>query len=312
MTTQPHKDSLLGSLRGLTRRLLGADEPEEARPDQREMAQRVLRRLKTGEIKVPIFPVAAQRTTELINNPNARVTEIASIIETDAALCAELLRVANSAAFSGGTEIRTVQRAIAQLGLNKLRSLLFVVIRRAMFPRSAFKELHTSYFNQAMAVACACEALEPLLGLSEEGSFLFGILHNIGRSGMLNVITEMQNADELPRDLTLAEVERLVSHTYEPCGAIIARKWRLPDEFQRVIFHHRSPDRLDASVRLPTLLTYLAIELCVSHRVGGFSRAIGVHINDCPHIQRLALDPHTLNRAAAKAKVQYTDLRGCF
>ncbi|MEL6179954.1 MAG: HDOD domain-containing protein [Myxococcota bacterium] len=314
MTVHPshQQASFLDNLRELTRRLIGAESKHPDRPSVREMAKTIQEVLKTGDIKVPIFPAAAQHTTELIGDPNARISEIASLIETDAALCAELLRVANSAAFSGGTEIRTVQRAVAQLGLNRLRSMLFVVVRNAMFPRRTYKDLHARYFQQSLAVACACEALEPILGISIEGSFLFGILHNIGCAGLLNIITELQHSEELPRDLTVEEVEHLVSLTYEPCGAIIARKWHLPLDFQHAIRYHNTPERLtNSGDRAPALLTHLAIELCASYHIGDFPPHLS-NIHHSPHIQKLDLDPDALNRAAAKTKVHFADLRSCF
>ena len=285
--------------------------PAEA-PSAREMIRKVREVLKREEFSVPVFPAIAHKVTSQIDDPRTEIADIAQMIESDPALAGQILKVANSAAFSGGTAIVTVQRAIAQLGFNRVRGLLFAVVRNNMFPRGHHRELHTTYFRQALATAAASDALGPMVRVNVEQRFLYGILHNIGRSCMLNVISEMQSRKELPREIDPATTRAIIDLTYEACGAVLAHRWKLPEDFRDVIRYHRVPERSTESEHYnAVLLTHLAISVCATWGVGYKRDPLNVIFNS-PHAVRLGLNPADFDHVAKDALRRFEELTSAF
>ena len=65
---------------------------------------------------LPILPAAAQQALALLASDNWNSRALQSIATSDPVLAAELIRVANSAAFGARLEIKTLAQAIAYMG----------------------------------------------------------------------------------------------------------------------------------------------------------------------------------------------------
>ncbi|MEO1270686.1 MAG: HDOD domain-containing protein [Myxococcota bacterium] len=279
-------------------------------PSAQDMLDAIREELKTETFAIPIFPTIAQRVLAKVNDPRVEVADIARLIESDSALAAQVLGVSNSAAFSGGTPIVTVQRAIAQLGLHRVRSLLFAVMRRNMFPRSQHRPHHQAYFHEALATAAAAEALGLAIkvDVGTEQRFLYGILHNVGKPCMLNLISHMQSRHQLPRTLDAETTQALVALTYEECGALLAQRWKLPTDFSDVICYHKVPEQLDATYRNGALLTHMAIAVCSTWGIGYMRDPLNIVFNS-PHAAQLGLTPADFDHAAQSTLERYTTLK---
>ena len=73
---------------------------------------------------LPPIPQAVQRALTLIYDPESNAAELASILSTDQALAAKVLRWANSAYYGIENRIVTIQQAIVVLGMNILQELV--------------------------------------------------------------------------------------------------------------------------------------------------------------------------------------------
>src|SRR5271166_4811337 len=71
----------------------------------------------------PISPVVGRLLSTLSADPETvSLSHLGDLIEKDAILAGKVLGLANSALYNRGSEIVSVHRAIARLGLNKLRN----------------------------------------------------------------------------------------------------------------------------------------------------------------------------------------------
>ena len=64
----------------------------------------------------PLIPVSTVQLVNICNDPDHSLKDIIQIVKYDAALTANILRVVNSAAFSRGNAIDTIDRAVSLLG----------------------------------------------------------------------------------------------------------------------------------------------------------------------------------------------------
>ena len=76
------------------------------------MIERILRSVQ----HVPAFPMTIRRVTELLQDENFSVPEVAQVIQFDQAITAYLLRMCNSAYFGIRSRIGTLNEAVMYLG----------------------------------------------------------------------------------------------------------------------------------------------------------------------------------------------------
>ncbi|MDD2384061.1 MAG: HDOD domain-containing protein [Sulfurospirillaceae bacterium] len=84
------------------------------------MLDQIAERIKT----LPPLPKSFHQISLICNNENASVSDLASIIEEDPMLVANLLKVANSPLYSFRREIKSVLQAVSLFGMSTTRSLV--------------------------------------------------------------------------------------------------------------------------------------------------------------------------------------------
>jgi len=74
--------------------------------------------------RLPALPDSVRRIGELLEQPDIEVNEVAAVIRRDAAITAKLLSRANSAAFSFTHQVKSVELAVALLGLRETYTIV--------------------------------------------------------------------------------------------------------------------------------------------------------------------------------------------
>ncbi|MDQ7008123.1 MAG: HDOD domain-containing protein [Acidobacteriota bacterium] len=69
------------------------------------------------------LPVSVQRLIEALDDENLHLADVADIIEEDAALTANVLRLVNSSLYAGRFEITRLRDAVTRLGTAELLHL---------------------------------------------------------------------------------------------------------------------------------------------------------------------------------------------
>lgn len=283
------------------------DAPAELSRDVKLM---VVSTIKAGDFKAAVLPTSAQKALSVCSRPNVEPKELVDVIEFEPALASALLRLANSPLYAGRTQILTVQRAVMHLGISATKDLLFAEVRKAVFPSGAFKELHTSYFRQALATASSCNALGPTLANSGEQRFFYGLFHNIGKSCILTVLHELKKKGDIQETLSDENVDNLVQKIYVPCGVLLARHWKLHPEFQRAIAYHAAPETCGDHDDPIAILTHLAIHLNTTWGIG-YDRG-QTSIFESPYVYHLSIPPSELDDVAHRVMADFEKICGGF
>src|SRR5690606_13810194 len=84
--------------------------------------------LMGGRAALPMLPAVAQSALELVNDPDASVAEFAKLIDKDPPIAARFLSVANSALYSRGRKVTSMEEAVMRLGIYGCRDLLMQVV----------------------------------------------------------------------------------------------------------------------------------------------------------------------------------------
>src|SRR5882724_4636178 len=134
--------------------------------------------------KLPPFSPVLTRLLATLADENVSFGELAGIIETDAVLAGNLLRVVNSPLYGRIATINSVRHAVAILGSIKIRNLVLglSVSRRWATSRVPGKWNPRQFNAHSLAVA----VLSDLVVLEKpfpypEGAFTAGLLHDVGK-----------------------------------------------------------------------------------------------------------------------------------
>src|SRR5262249_22500943 len=114
-------------LRGLFR--------SNARPQEDETVE-LAARLEQNVLRLvgnmPTLPDIATRAMALANDRNTDAAEFARLIEGDAAIATDLLRIANSAFYSGGAPALKLAQAVVRLGMFPCKNLIVSISMKSL------------------------------------------------------------------------------------------------------------------------------------------------------------------------------------
>lgn len=202
--------------------------------------------LDDSEIELPRMPRVADQALLKLREENVDYRDLANIVQQDAALTAQVLRVANSVMYRGFSEIRNLDLAFARIGQRALRSVILgttvrnIAIRTGGSTRSLGEEL----WRGSLASGVVCGEVAKRLHKSEDDAFLIGLLHDIGMLGVLRVCHDYAQRRG-GKQITPALYYRLATDWHQHLGRRLADAWALPDPLPELIGSHHaavSPD----------------------------------------------------------------------
>lgn len=203
---------------------------------------RMLEQVRT----LPPLPQGVAALLALDQSDPALVEKTKSVIEADPALTAQLLKVSNSAAFTGQEIVDSVERGIMRVGARMIVGSFAETHLQGTFDVS--KEPGSGLWNaSALAAHLALKLAEaaPSVGLKPETAYTYGLLHDVGRLAMAHALGDalLEIAAEAPALRTeLVRRERaLFGFDHAVAGRLVGNRWRLPADITLVIAAHHLP-----------------------------------------------------------------------
>ena len=187
--------------------------------------------------------------TMLGDTDDISVTRVAQLIERDAVIAGNILRVVNSPIYQRRTVIQSIRHAIVLLGLPKVRNLaLGMSINHFSAKAKGVPDWSTSEFNQhSVAMALLCDRLTHQLGvIGGDVAFLGGLFHDFGR--LLIAVGLPTQYSEVARlraagQSSLPQCERSVlGFDHADLSGEVLATWRLPLTLQTAVRFHHAPE----------------------------------------------------------------------
>ncbi|HQP32219.1 MAG TPA: HDOD domain-containing protein, partial [Deltaproteobacteria bacterium] len=203
---------------------------------------------------LPTLRSSKLRLFSILEDENADIRDVERIIESDPAMSAKMVRLANSAFYRHAKPSRTIHDAIVTIGFDMVRCIAL-----SMSVMQTFNSKDTvaqSLWRHSSAVALTA------LGMGktrDERGCLFsgGLLHDLGRVVLIwkEPTTYATLFKHTWPDL---EQERTVFETdHTRLGEEVAQRWHFPADVIDVIRHHHAPtSRPSAVVCLVDLIVH--------------------------------------------------------
>ncbi|MGE0879041.1 MAG: HDOD domain-containing protein [Acidimicrobiia bacterium] len=250
-------------------------------------------------LELPTQGVAAACLLRLIDAPGddaADIAELATIVESDVALSAQILRLANGPAHGTAGRVSNVRQAMTVLTVPTVRAVALAATMRMVDGRP--KAGPAGYWHHAVTTAASTAAVARLVGYNEAEAFSVGLLHDLGgfllhvqdanRFQQSQGMTTPQSIDEV-----LTTERALFGIDHAGAGAEALHAWGLPAHVvESVALHHVAVEITAVSVHALALILRAGEALALAG-----SRPVSGH---CPIDPARALGALSLGESAVR------------
>jgi HD-like signal output (HDOD) protein len=265
--------------------------------------------------RIPAVPSTYTELARLAQDPKSDSSAFAKVIELDAAVCAKVLQLVNSAYFGLGQKIVSVRAAVTYLGVEVIKSL---VLGSTSFSDKAISEVkgfspdRLQHHSMLTALLAKKIVANPALA---DAAFTAGLLHDIGALVLLyaappDYVRSLERAKQLGGDSAAAERE-IFGVTHAEVGAYLLGLWGIPFPIvEAVAFHHR-PNEVALESRPLVSAIHIASGLVEEMTdAGGKTRTDGPSLDSSARIDVAFLREAGLEEAFKKNRADAESLLG--
>jgi HD-like signal output (HDOD) protein len=204
--------------------------------------------------RVPALSPTATQLLGRLAHRHCEVRELADLIERDPLLSAQILAIANSAAFGRSHQISSIQHAVTMIGLGTVRkfalarSISNLFGRRKIAPSFSITRfnLHSVATGMFLELLAECVPLE-----DAEDAFLAGLFHDVGKLIIAVALPQEYENILATAALTrepLLDIERSLLETdHAELSALAVDFWGLGDPIREAAAYHHDPEKWPAA-----------------------------------------------------------------
>jgi len=226
--------------------------------------------LRSGKVELPAYDLTCQRIRQEIGKNDPNIKDIEKMIISDQALTAQVLRVANSAFYSGLKKISTVRDAMIRLGTNEIANIVTIISQGKNYQaKDPFVAgLMEKLWQHSVACAAGAQWLAQLANLRNllNEAFLAGLLHDVGKLFLLTVIENLKVSGKLSFPLNEDLVNQTLTDLHTESGHSLLKNWNLPEIYSGVVRDHHA-DKFDANDDL-LVIVRLVDQACLKNGLG--------------------------------------------
>jgi putative nucleotidyltransferase with HDIG domain len=190
---------------------------------------------RAPSFRLPMLPAAAMQALVLANDSGAGAREIEAAVAEDPGLTARVLRVASAPLYGVVGGVTSLRAAVLRLGQVTLRDVLYQAVAEAHVFRGGAERRLEILRAHSVGVGHATRVVAQAVGSRTEDAFLCGLLHDLGRPILLQVLAE--GAGEVPEE----QWSRVIDLAHVDVGVAVGRMWGLPAAVLDGIAHHHGP-----------------------------------------------------------------------
>ena len=220
------------------------DHRSDSSENQQELKSRIIQSIKD----LPPMPQVVVKIQHLISDLNSDVTDLAAIIESDQAVAAKVLKMANSAYFGMSGKISSIHQASILLGYQTLGEIVTMAgavgILSGSMPGYGYDSQELWKHSLAVAFSAKMIAERKNRDLIYE-AHTAGLIHDVGKIILDKYILE--NMDRISvymvqEEKSFLEAERdIFGFDHAEIASEVCRTWKIPEKITLAIGCHHQP-----------------------------------------------------------------------
>lgn len=212
---------------------------------------------------LPSLPDSLKKVMDICKSENLEMTKLASEIEKNPSLSADLLKLSNSTSFITRVTVKNILHATKIVGSNNILSMLYAVssykLMKEKYPKMEKEWEHankTSIFASKLARENGLTKFAEVIAVG-------GLLHDLGKILLLSVESElMKKISELVKNKNIESSkvleESFIGISHSEIGRMLASKWNFPEDLLNIIEFHHSPNQANEKYKSLVEVVYLA------------------------------------------------------
>lgn len=220
-------------------------ESNETALDTDDLKRKILNKVKD----LPPMPKVLFKAREVMSDPKSGFKEIAQVIETDQAIAARVLKVANSAYYGLSGMVNSIHQASVVLGYQTLEQVITMVSSSSLLGKQlkGYGLSAGALWRHSLAVAIASRLVAQKRAPSLEGdAFSVGLIHDAGKLALDTYIIqknkEIQNFLKNETPSFLAAERQVLGFDHTEIAFDLCIKWKLPESHAEAMRFHHQPD----------------------------------------------------------------------
>ena len=191
-------------------------------------------------IHLPTLPKIRAKFREMVIQ-GAVSQQLAGLLKKDVAISTELIRSSNSVYYRGFIANKSLEQAISRLGISATQQLVDELSGREYFSmqNKKYRALIEQFWQHSIASAYAAEITSDALKLKlKTDPFFMGLLHDIGKLVLLQIIADMEHKGKLNGDITSEKLVNTINEHHGQFGARLLEKWKYAQDYIHGALYH--------------------------------------------------------------------------
>lgn len=185
---------------------------------------------------------AAVHVLQLTDDPNTDGRHLAEAIDREPIMAAQILRLANSAAFGMSRRVASTQHAVSVVGFDSVRAVAAIL---ASGLRNHKTPTPDGFWNHCAATAAACSVISSRFGMSRGEAFSLGLLHDLGAAILCSVdplgykaLCDSGSGTREDTASRCAQEIAMYGMSHAEAGARLFASWSFPELFVDAVANH--------------------------------------------------------------------------
>lgn len=246
-----------------------------------DLKKKILRTLSD----LPSMPQVVIKAQEIISDPDSGIKQLAGVLESDQAIAANVLKMANSAYYGLSGRVSSIQHASVVLGYETLEELIIVAGTSMLLDKKlrGYGFDSGELWRHSLAVAFGSRTISSMRFPDLENSaFLAGLIHDAGKLMLDEYVFERKEAFgefmEYGQETFLSAEKEIFGFDHSEIGFRICNHWHIPEALGVAIRYHHYPsrsnkDKLAYAVYMADSIVHMADSIA---RMGGVEKDIDV------------------------------------
>ncbi|MEZ6096435.1 MAG: HDOD domain-containing protein [Pirellulaceae bacterium] len=208
-----------------------------------------------------VLPAIAMEALKMSKDPECSMGEFSRLVERDVKLATDILRMANSVVFSGGTSVQSLHQAVVRLGFRHCKNLILSSSVSGLMKKLSLEEswVRELLWRHSFLTGMLSVHLNRVFNAGFFGEeFTAGLVHDFGRTLFAFCLPkDFAKIDPLEFNEsieTLAYEQEVAGIDHAQLGAWFAKNNQLPESIYEVIRYHHQPELATQSRRLVAIV----------------------------------------------------------